>query len=222
MKQLEIFFLKSPNLILLTVLFMLVLFAPSSPASMSQKEWRFKVFLDNKEIGTHDFFLSDQQNSKLLRSEASFIYKLMFIKLYEYEHQNTEVWQGDCLARIESETDANGKPYEVVGAMDETGFRVSGSEGEALLPSCVMTFAYWNPDFLQQTRLLNTQNGEYVDIVVMPPEPVELEVRGNKQAALKYVLKAGELELNLWYSLDNEWLALESLTDGRSLRYVLL
>jgi len=222
MKQLETFVLKSSNLILLALLFVLLLFAPSSPASTSQKEWRFRVFLDDKEIGTHDFFLSDQQNSKLLRSEARFIYKLMFIKLYEYEHQNTEIWQGDCLSQIESETDANGKPYEVIGAKDKTGFRVSGSEGEALLPSCVMTFAYWNPDFLQQTRLLNTQNGEYVEIEVTPPKSVELEVRGNRQAALQYELKAGELELNLWYSLDNEWLALESQTNGRSLRYVLL
>ena len=187
-----------------------------------EKEWRFRVFLDEKEIGSHDFFLTDTNGSKQLRSEANFVYKLLFLKLYEYEHTNTETWQGDCLAGIESETDANGKPYKVSGAIDNGSFRVSGSKGEATLPPCIMTFAYWNQDFLQQERLLNTQNGEFVDIEVRPAEQVELNVQGNIQPALRYGLKAGELELNLWYSMDREWLALESLTKGRTLRYELL
>jgi hypothetical protein len=194
----------------------------ASTAAMQEKEWRFRVYLDDKEIGSHDFLLTEREDGHELRTEANFVYKLLFVKLYEYEHRNTETWRGDCLAGIESTTDANGKPFSVSGALDDRGFRVSGSEGEAVLPPCVMTFAYWNPDFLQQPRLLNTQNGEYVEIEVQPPERVELQVRGSVQPAQRYLLKAGELELNLWYSLDREWLALESITDGRRLRYELL
>jgi hypothetical protein len=29
-----------------------------------------------------------------------------------------------------------------------------------------MTFAYWNPDLLGQSRLLNVQTGEYLDVQV--------------------------------------------------------
>jgi hypothetical protein len=194
----------------------------ASTATGEEKEWRFRVYLDDKEIGSHNFLLTKGENGHELRTEAQFVYKLMFIKLYEYQHRNTETWRGDCLAGIESQTDANGKPFRVSGALVERGFRVSGSEGEAVLPPCVMTFAYWDPDFLQQRRLLNTQNGEYVEVEVQPPETVELEVRGSKQPAHRYRLRAGELEMDLWYSLDREWLALESFTDGRSLRYELL
>ena len=194
----------------------------ATTATGEEKEWRFRVYLDDKEIGSHHFLLTEREDGRELRTEAQFVYKLMFIKLYEYQHRNTEIWRDDCLAGIESQTDANGKPFRVSGALDDRGFRVTGSEGEAVLPPCVMTFAYWDPDFLQQRRLLNTQSGEYVAIEVQPPESVDLEVRGSIQPAHRYRLKAGELEMDLWYSLDREWLALESFTDGRSLRYELL
>ena len=32
------------------------------------------------------------------------------------------------------------------------------------LPSCVMTFAYGNPKILDQKKLMNSQNGEYLDV----------------------------------------------------------
>lgn len=206
--------------LVLSVMASTQLYATTAPGA--DEEWRFRVYLDDKEIGSHDFFLSRDERGHELRSEAQFTYKLLFIKLYEYQHRNTETWQGDCLVGIESETDANGKPYRVNGVPHAAGLKVSGSAGEAVLPGCVMTFAYWNPDFLQQPRLLNTQNGEYVEIDVQPPEAVELEVRGLVQPAQRYRLKAGELEIDLWYSQEREWLALETFTDGRSLRYELL
>jgi hypothetical protein len=194
----------------------------ASAAGAPQKEWRFRVYLDDKEIGSHNFYLTESQDGQQLRSEAQFVYKLLFVKLYEYQHSNTETWQGECLAGIESETDANGKPYRVSGERADGGFRVVGSKGEAVLPDCVMTFAYWNPDFLQQQRLLNTQNGEYVEIEVRPPAADTLAVRGAELPAQRYSLKAGDLEIDLWYSPDREWLALETLTGGRKLRYELL
>jgi len=43
---------------------------------------------------------------------------------------------------------------------------VTGTRGQANLPACVMTFAYWNPDLLGQSRLLNVQTGEYMDVQV--------------------------------------------------------
>jgi hypothetical protein len=124
---------------------------------------------------------------------------------------------------VQSRTDANGKPYAVAGRRTDDGFRVEASAGTASLPGCVMSFAYWNPAFLQQDRLLNTQNGEYLEVDVSAPVTELLEVRGETRSALRYRLDAGELSLNLWYSTDDEWLALESeVQGGRILRYELM
>ena len=197
--------------------------ALSASVMAADQEWRFQVYLDDKKIGTHDFVLQQLDNQRKLLSEANFEYRLMFVKLYGYEHENTETWSGDCLTGIESKTDANGKPFQVSGSLQGDRFVLSGTAGEAELPSCSMSFAYWNPVFLQQERLINVQNGEVLDIEVSEPELVQIEVRGVMQPAYRYLLDAGKLKIELWYSENNEWLALETeARGGRRLRYKLL
>ena len=195
----------------------------SASVLAGNQEWRFRVYLDDKEIGYHDFVLQEMDNQRKLQSEANFEYRLLFVKLFGYEHENTETWAGDCLTGIESKTDANGKPFKVSGSLQGDRFVLSGTAGDAELPSCSMTFAYWNPVFLQQDRLINVQNGEVLDIEVSEPERVQLEVRGVMQTAWRYQLGAGEMNIELWYSEDHEWLALETeARGGRRLRYQLL
>ena len=185
--------------------------------------WRFRVYLDDREIGYHHFQLADAGDRRVLRSEADFEYRLMFLTLYEYEHENRETWSGDCLHSVDSRTDANGEPFSVEGRRTAGAFRVEARGGTTRLPECVMSFAYWNPAFLRQERLLNTQNGEYLEIEVSNPVPESRVVHGEERPALRYRLEAGELSLVLWYSTDNEWLALESeVKGGRTLRYELM
>lgn len=195
----------------------------SATALAVEKEWRFQVYLDDKKIGYHDFVLREVNNQRRLKSEANFEYRLLFVKLYGYQHENTEIWSGDCLTGLDSTTDANGKPFQVTGSLQGDRFVVNGTAGMAELPPCVMSFAYWNPAFLEQKRLINAQNGEILDVEVSKPELVQLEVRGTMQTAYRYLLGAGELKIALWYSESKEWLALETeARGGRRLRYQLL
>jgi hypothetical protein len=197
--------------------------SPATAAAAAADAWRFRVYLDDREIGYHNFYLQQSGDTRVLHSEANFEYRLMFVKLFHYEHENRETWNGDCLRSIESRTDANGEPYRVDGRLEPGAFRVDGSAGEADLPECVMSFAYWNPAFLEQGQLLNTQNGEYLEVDISPPVAEPLTVRGEPQASFRYRLEAGDLRLDLWYSADHEWLALESeVRGGRKLRYELL
>jgi len=159
----------------------------------------------------------------VLSSVAEFEYRLMFVTLYNYQHRNQEVWQDNCLARIDSSTDANGKDYVLSGEKSGDGFRVKGNKGNAVLPECVMSFAYWNPQFLQASRLLNTQNGEYLEVVVSEAASEIVQIQGQEINAKRYQLTAKKLDLALWYSEQGAWLGLESsYENGRTLRYELL
>jgi hypothetical protein len=184
--------------------------------------WKFRVFLDDKEIGYHHFYLAKSGDTRQLKSVASFEYSLMFVRLFHYEHENNEIWNGDCLQSIDSRTDENGEPFRVNGRHSDGEFRVSSNSGEESLPECVMSFAYWNPSFLEQSSLLNTQDGEFLEVEFSEPVSEELELGGGQRSSYRYHLVAGDLNLDLWYSTDREWLALESeVRGGRKLRYVL-
>ncbi len=201
-----------------------LLFAMSGAlGANSDAEWRFRVYLDDREIGHHFFRLSREDGVSRLTSEANFEVRVLFVKLFEYEHRNEEIWHGDCLASIDSVTDANGRPFNVRGQRQGDQFLVQGSEGTEELPACVMSFAYWNPEFLGQKRLLNSQNGQYLPVEVAELGRETLRRDGTEHQARRYRLQAGELDLLLWYSEQDEWLALETEAQGgRRLRYELL
>ena len=184
--------------------------------------WKFSVFLDNKEIGFHNFYLAEAGETRQLKSIARFEYNLLFVRLFHYEHDHSEIWNGNCLQSINSRTDSNGEPFRVDGRRSEGEFRVSTNDGEESLPECIMSFAYWNASFLEQATLLNTQDGEFLKVTVTEPVAEVLEIREEQIPANRYQLTAGTLKLKLWYSEEGEWLALESeVRGGKTLRYVL-
>lgn len=184
-------------------------------------EWKFEVRLDDRPIGHHEFRVERNGDVQRIESKADFDVKILFFNAYRYRHSNVEVWRDGCLERIEASTDANGKPYEVRGTADGKSFVVETNGGAERLPACVHTFAYWHADLLDQTRLLNAQNGNY--------EQVDLKAAGNDVirvgsvdiTAKRYDLIVKDNPIALWYAeSDGRWLALETTAaGGRKLRY---
>lgn len=176
--------------------------------------WDFDVYLNDKKVGKHHFKVSEAAGIRQVRSEASFKYKILFIPAYRYQHSAAERWSDNCLLEFDATTNANGRRIQVAGEQTDAGFLVERGGNPIRLPGCVMTFAYWNPMFLDQPSLLNPQTGEYVDVRVERVGDEILEVRGQPVTATRFNLTAKEIDLTLWYSPDNEWLALESVAKG--------
>jgi hypothetical protein len=203
--------------------FSLIAFAGEVMATEFNREWRFRATLDGDPIGHHHFFLRNQGEERVLTSEADFEVKLLFVKVYEYDHIARERWTGDCLKQIDSTTNDNGSRYTVAGSMQTDSFTVNNQQGRSRLRQCIMSFAYWNPAMLQQDLLLNPQTGEYVGVSVSPLGKETFSVGNRQVAAEKYLLLAEGNQITLWYSVEGrQWLGLETITeDGYKLRYEL-
>jgi len=187
---------------------------PAQENTDSTTSWDFDVYLDEKKVGKHLFTIADAGGVKHVQSEASFKVKIFFIPAYRYEHSAAERWNNNCLVDFDASTNANGKRIQVSGEQTGNGFIVESGDSPIELPDCVMTFAYWNPDFLDQPRLLNPQTGEYLDVLVEEVGVEMLEVRGQPVAATRFKLTANDVDLTIWYSPEFEWLALESVAKG--------
>ena len=186
------------------------------------REWNFRVLLDGNEIGYHNFSLLEEDGAQQLTAEADFKVKFLFITAYRYQHENHETWRNNCLQAIESRTDANGRRFEVKGSRSEDRLSIKANDARIEVPGCVKTFAYWNPDILVEPRLLNSQTGEVLPVDVEMIARETLNVRGEDTPAQRYRLEAKNMKLDLWYSDDQQWLALEStVKGGRKLRYEL-
>lgn len=214
---------KRTLIIILALLATLFVQPPASSAADGEREWQFRVLLDGSPIGTHNFALQERGELRRLQSDATFEVKFLFFTAYRYQHRNTEEWSDGCLREIDARTVTNGKEQQVAGEQQGDQFVIETAAADEVLPSCIMTFAYWNADFLRQPRLLNPQTGEYLDVNVEQLGEDTIEVRGASQTARRFRVTAKDTDLELWYSPDNEWLALESVAKGgRKIRYELI
>ncbi|MEM1232350.1 MAG: DUF6134 family protein [Pseudomonadota bacterium] len=196
--------------------------AGTAAADLPQaREWNFQVYLNDSPIGFHNFRLDPEQDGYQLQTEARFKVKFLFVTAYRYQHQNEETWRNGCLERISARTNDNGAQLEVTGQRASDGFTLAATERQAALSEdCVRSFAYWDLDALQSTRLLNSQTGEYQSVSVTPAGRESIEIGGLQQPADRYRLQAEGVNLDLWYSPEGDWLGLASyLEKGRQLRY---
>ena len=202
------------------ILMILLLFLVWSQSSFAMNSWNFKVFYGDKEIGEHHFFLQKEGDKRRVMIEADFNIDILFINVYSYKHKNTEIWEGSCLSTIESITDDNGEAFITNGKYENGVFKINSKQGTNEVVGCVSTFAYWDKNFLDNEVLLNSQTGEIVDVDISFVADEKILVRDKVVSAKRYKLKSDKLNIDLWYSDKNQWLALNSITkDGTNLRY---
>lgn len=205
------------------VAFLVILNVTVSKAAFADmaQQWLFDVYLDDQPIGEHRFQIEAHGAERQLLSQARFEVRFLFLTAYAYRHQATERWSGNCLTAVSAATDDNGTDYAVRGNLRGDRFIVSMSGNQSNLTPCVLSFAYWNPAILQQSRLLNVQTGNYQEIAVRYLGTEPIDVNDQPVLAERYVLATDDLTISLWYGqADRIWLALESETgDGYTLRY---
>jgi len=186
------------------------------------QQWRFKVYLDEQEIGYHTVTVNPEKTWATVQIEARFDVKFLFFTAYRYQHNNRETWENNCLRTIESHTNDNGDTLYVSGQSYDHKLALNTHNGQQSLQGCVRTFAYWDPRLLQARRLLNAQTGEYLDVVTDYIGNEKLIINGDSIVAKRYRLKSTDVVIDLWYSQNMHWLALQTTTaGGNQLRYQL-
>ena len=180
--------------------------------------WEFDAVLNDKVIGQHTFIYEDENTV----SEANFKFEYLFMD-FIYQHKSSETWQGNCLKTISSKTDDDGDFYDVSGYMEDNQFMVTTNNKTSELPFCVMTFAYGNPKILDQKKLMNSQNGEYLDVDIQFLREENHMVKGKDVLTDLWQIEAkgddGDLLVHLWYDKNMNWVSLKSQTPIGDMQY---
>ncbi len=184
--------------------------------------WNFRVTLNDREIGYHNFSRTRVGEAEKIDITAEFEVKVLFITAFSYRHDNTEVWRDSCLDSIESETRTNGDLEAVSGSRNGTAMRIATLDDEQEAEGCIRTFAYWDRELLTAAELLNSQTGELTPVRVEALEPRVIPYRGSEIEAQPYRLTGQDLQLEVFYA-DDRWVGLESTVEGgRILRYEMI
>lgn len=180
----------------------------------------FRVFLDDRQIGTHVVNIRQDGEKINVNVDADFEVKFLFYTAFEYAHQTKEVWQNSCLQSIEATTNNNGEDLFISGQVQDGIFQMESHKGNQAIEGCIRNFSYWHKPLLESDHLLNAQTADY--------EPTMLEKIGREQLVInerpftsdKFRLTAGDKEVIVWYTPDGRWIALRSQTgDGHTISY---
>ena len=212
------------TLTILTSLIPMLLFSGTSHGfQQNALEWKFKVFLDDREIGFHDFTVVRDNEKTKVDIDARFDVKVLFFTAYKYRHQNAETYNNNCLSSVEASTNDNGDKKTVSGDRRNDAFAITNADGrtDLLNDPCLMSFAYWNPNMLQETQLVNAQTGDIEPVTVSALGDDTVLYQDRMVPAQQYALNVQGQEIRLWYDAENyRWLSLEApAKGGRVLRY---
>lgn len=183
-------------------------------ADPSTRVYAFQASLDGKPIGEHRFTVVTEGSGRRVTSEADFEVTLLGFTAYRYRHRAQEGWAGDCLSSLTSNTDDDGKASSVRlvrnGDVDEI---VTGASSTSVA-GCLMSYAYWNPAMLSQSRLLNPQTGKVDAVKVERVGSGRVLVHGAEVDAVEWRVSGGESPVEVWVSSSGEWVGLDSVVGG--------
>ena len=197
-------------------------------ASVTTEQMNFSVWLDDKQIGYYRVSMERSGNREQINITTKLVWKFLSIPFYTYTHSNAETWQGQCLTNMTSETDDNGEKNFVQAQSSGSGMALRSHAGEARLEGCIRSFAYWDPELLKTEKLLNSQTGEYTPVTVSILDPTDFtheksaqsDSAANEKPAWGYRLTVGGKKIDLWYTENSDWLALQTrVKGGRLLGY---
>lgn len=182
-----------------------------------KNNWQFDVYLDDSKIGYHHFSREYKNGIKQITSEAEFDVRFMFFTIYHYSHRNIEQWRNGCLVNLESSTDDNGDEQFVKLSLNNQQSQIETSKTKISSNDCIRSFAYWNLSHLNSSPLLNSQTGELMDVSLRKLGNETLTSQQSTVKAIRYQLVGKDIKIDLWYTQDNQWLALQSTTENGSL-----
>jgi hypothetical protein len=199
----------------------LAAFLSVSTADATTREWHFDVTADGIPIGTYTFVVTEDGASRRVVAEAKYRVRLLVVDAFSYEHHDEETWQGDCLVQLATRTIERGRTTIVTGRAEGAAFVIESPQGRESLPTCPMTFAYWNPHILERRALINTQTGAWTPVTVTALGEDRITVRGETVHARRYRMETERTVTDVWYSAGGDWLGLRGTTrsGGHTLTY---
>ena len=179
----------------------------------------FRVIRKGSPIGWLQTTFAQAADGLTVRTKLDVEIYVAFVRVYRYHHLGEEVWQGEKLLSLKSETDNDGEQYRVRTTPVAGGLRVEGPRGTVTTPATTMTTnSSWNPALVQQPMVIDCERGRYVPLAARPLGEKTLGVMGQQRTASLFHIRLPYAVGEIWYA-GSEWVHGVFTTKGETLTY---
>ncbi len=139
---------------------------------------------------------------------------------FRYRHDIEEIWSGGQLESLVSTTLKDGDDLAVRAVRAGERIEVDGPAFVGEAEADLLTTSWWNKDLLTRDRILDTETGNLMPIVVRELGVETIEAEGRQIQAERYQVE-GTITLDLWYDEAGRWVKCAFEARGSDIEYVL-
>jgi hypothetical protein len=180
----------------------------------------FKVFRNGSEIGHHRVKFTQDGERTVADVDIELSVTFASIRVFHYKHVSREIWEDGRLVSINSKTDNDGDPMELTLARSDNSVNIQGTEFTGQASGTLVPSSYWFKDTINQTQIIDTQNGRVFPVEIREVGQETIEAAGQPTVATRYSLRE-QIEMNLWYDDQGNWVKTSFDSDGSTIEYVL-
>jgi Domain of unknown function (DUF6134) len=192
-----------------------------STGAFSDRKLAFTVTRNGTPIGSHVYTFDRHGPRTDVEIETNIDFRLLSLPIYRFKHESHEVWDGDRLIRLVSNTDDNGEPVALDVRAEGASLKVGGPDQAVEVDAEAVPASLWNRAVVDRQRLLDTVNGALLKTSATDLGDAAVTVAGKKIPARHFRL-SGEYNRELWYDKqDGALLRVKfEATDGSDVEYV--
>ncbi len=180
----------------------------------------FSVWRKGSRIGDHRIAFRREDDRLIVDIDINLQVTFGPLTLFRYTHHNTEIWRGNRLIALDSETYDDGNDFKLSVRESAGGLDVDGWSGRFTVPAETLSSSYWNPDTIYQSRILDTQRGFLMDVDTEWLGRESVQAAGRQTDADRYRI-TGDLDMVIWYSEPGQWVKLDFFARGSTISYEL-
>lgn len=195
-------------------------------SSLVPKGWaedgliKFRVYREGNPLGVVMLRFDIKDGKYIVDTQTLFDYRIGPFTLYYYALRAQDEWNGTGLLRARGVVNDDGEVYIVDGRAEPDGFRFTGNDGEHIAPQGEsVPSTYWNFALTDATKLIDLQFGRLRNITMTEVGPETILAEGKEVDAVHYEMR-GELDLDIWYGRNGEWVKMTFVHDGAAFEYV--
>ncbi len=189
----------------------------SPPAAAEGLGASFEIIRKGAPIGTHVVHVRHVGDRTVVDTDIKMRVNFGPVPVFHYRHESREVWREGRVQSIDSRTNNNGRKSRLAVRQVADGLQVDGTGYRGMVPPDAIPSSYWNRSIVSADTLLNTQNGELIDISTTALG----RTVSPGGAYAEHFRITGTVALDLWYD-DARWVGSTFTVRGEELTYRLL
>ena len=195
-------------------------FFNSDPLELYPNGIEFRIWRDNKVIGTHIVSFTRLKNNKVLVNvKMNLVVRFLNIPVYKYNYHSRAIWLRGQLIRLFATQNDDGEVSNVEVLPSKNALIIKGIESIIRADLGTYPTNHWNSNVVFSKEVINTLTGHLASVSISKIRSENVSIKGGSVLAIQYQY-SGDIETTVWYSTIGQWVRMVFKgKDGSNITY---